>query len=168
MSSPKVFFLTDFNYYSDSIVRSYLCAYSQDKIEQFIQFGYSKELSNAVQFIEKTAYDSLVSDIAKMQDEKKRDQSLSTGIHWKVCKERDALAAELERVKAQNEIMKVALHGLNNEVVAMLVTHGDVIAQDYGRTNLECVEYRLKIAREALAKVSQVNLNTHPESEEVW
>lgn len=80
----------------------------------------------------------------------------------------DALAAELERVKAQNEIMKVALHGLNNEVVAMLVTHGDVIAQDYGRTNLECVEYRLKIAREALAKVSQVNLNTHPESEEVW
>lgn len=58
----------------------------------------------------------------------------------------------MKKLEAENERLRVALHGLNNEVAAMIATHGDVIANDYGRTNLECIEYRLGLARQALGE----------------
>lgn len=66
-------------------------------------------------------------------------------IFEKYCKLEEAL-----------RIAKEALRALNNEVAAMIATHEDVIAQDYGRTNLECLTYRLNLARLALEKIDEV------------
>lgn len=60
---------------------------------------------------------------------------------------------EIAALKSKLEIAKKGLRGLNNEVAAMIATHGDVISQDYGRTNLECLEHRLGIARQALKEI---------------
>jgi len=63
------------------------------------------------------------------------------------------LSAENNSLKSKLKLAVEALRGLNNEVAAMIATHGDVISQDYGRTNLECLEHRLGIARQALSEI---------------
>lgn len=64
-----------------------------------------------------------------------------------------------EQYAKMNEALRIAkdaLRALNNEVAAMIATHEDVIAQDYGRTNLECLTYRLNLARLALSQIDEV------------
>ncbi|HAB99721.1 MAG TPA: hypothetical protein DCE71_07870 [Parachlamydiales bacterium] len=65
----------------------------------------------------------------------------------------ESLKKENEQLKAKLEKAKEALLKLSNEVAAMVATHGDVIANDYGRTNLECLEHRLSIARATLEEL---------------
>ena len=60
-------------------------------------------------------------------------------------KQRDELKAQLE--SAREIVLK-----LTNESRALLAAHGDVISQDYGNTNMECLELRIESAREWLEK----------------
>lgn len=61
-----------------------------------------------------------------------------------------SLQSKLAEAEAENKRFRDALNGLNNECAAMLAAHGDVILRDYGKTNLECLEFRLEKARAAL------------------
>ena len=70
---------------------------------------------------------------------------------WVISKDSyDFLQSKLAEAEAENKRFRDALHGLNNECAAMLAAHGDVILRDYGKTNLECLEFRLEKARAAL------------------
>lgn len=104
------------------------------------------------EFVLKSAYEQLKKEIAAVE-QLKADLRLSDLNRQSLWADSLKLVDENAALKSKLKIAVEAMRGLNNEVAAMVATHGDVISQDYGRTNLECLEYRLNIARKCLSEI---------------
>ena len=116
--------------------------------EKLTENEYKEMNSLEKQFASFDSLEVLNSEIEQLKAENNR-------LTYELDKSRSDHMAKYEQLKSKLKIAVEVLRGLNNEVAAMVATHGDVISQDYGRTNLECLEYRLNIARKSLSEIGE-------------